>query len=84
MKVVDILYRFIYNILDVVFYIATQNFLRVIIISDKIRAYKDYIKGKRVSVCGIGISNLPLIDFLLSADALVTARDMKERELLGE
>ena len=56
----------------------------MIIISDKIKAYKDYIRGKRISVCGIGISNLPLIDFLLSADAVVTARDMKEREYLGE
>ena len=56
----------------------------MIIISDKIKAYKDHIKGKRISVCGIGISNLPLIDFLLSADAIVTARDMKEREFLGE
>lgn len=56
----------------------------MIIISDKVRQYKEQIKGKRISVCGIGISNLPLIDFLLSAGAVVTARDMKEKEFLGE
>lgn len=50
---------------------------------DKIQSYKNSIKGKSISVCGIGISNLPLIDFLLSAGAKVTARDMKERDALG-
>lgn len=58
--------------------------VRVIIISDRIRDYKESIKDKHISVCGIGISNLPLIDFLLSAGARVTARDMKEKELLGD
>lgn len=56
----------------------------MITITDKIQNYKNSIKGKRISVCGIGISNLPLIDFLLSAGAKVTARDMKEKEALGE
>ncbi|MBQ4116649.1 MAG: UDP-N-acetylmuramoyl-L-alanine--D-glutamate ligase [Clostridia bacterium] len=46
--------------------------------------YKNSIKGKKVSVCGIGISNLPLIDFLLSAGAEITARDMKEKKDLGD
>jgi len=55
-----------------------------VIITDKIQLYKNSIKGKRISVCGIGVSNLPLIDFLLSADALVTARDMKKKEELGD
>lgn len=38
------------------------------------------------AVCGIGISNLPLIDFLLGLgkDIRVTARDRKDREALGE
>ncbi len=51
---------------------------------DKTVEYKNSIKGKRISVCGIGVSNLPLIDFLLSAGALVTARDMKARETFGQ
>ena len=33
--------------------------------------------GKRCAVLGLGISNLPLIDFLLDRGALVSARDQK-------
>lgn len=58
--------------------------VRVIIITDKIREYRNYLSGKHISVCGIGISNLPLIDFLLSAGAHVTARDMKDRNDFGD
>lgn len=52
--------------------------------SDKTVEYKNSIKEKRISVCGIGVSNLPLIDFLLDAGAHVTARDMKPRESFGQ
>lgn len=54
------------------------------IFTDSIQDYKNSIKGKRVAVCGIGISNLPLIDFLLSAGAEITARDIKEKKDLGD
>ena len=37
-----------------------------------------------MAVAGIGISNRPLIDFLLERGAHVTARDKKERGTLGE
>lgn len=43
----------------------------------------DRIASGRTAVCGIGISNLPLIDFLLGLGAKVTARDKKERGQLG-
>lgn len=36
------------------------------------------------SVCGVGVSNLPLIDFLLERGIRVVARDKKSREQLGE
>lgn len=36
--------------------------------------------GKTAAVCGIGISNIPLIDFLVSHGAIVTARDKKNRD----
>ena len=39
-------------------------------------------RGRRVTVVGVGISNRPLIDFLLSAGARVSARDKKSREEL--
>ena len=67
--------------------ISTTNVTRVIFIirnSSKTVEYKKSIKGKRISVCGIGVSNLPLIDFLLGAGAVVTARDMKDRESFGQ
>lgn len=38
--------------------------------------------GKSCSVCGIGISNYPLINFLLDHGATVVARDIKPREKL--
>ncbi|MBE6602090.1 MAG: UDP-N-acetylmuramoyl-L-alanine--D-glutamate ligase [Ruminococcaceae bacterium] len=42
------------------------------------------LQGTRVMVIGLGISNLPLIDFLLQKGALVTACDAKERAALGD
>lgn len=40
--------------------------------------------GRRVTVVGVGRSNTPLVDFLLRAGAVVSARDRKCREELGE
>lgn len=51
--------------------------------TDKIRAFKQYINGKQVSVIGIGISNRPLIAFLQKNGARVTAHDKKTQEQLG-
>ncbi len=50
----------------------------------KLTRFKEYIKGKHAAVVGIGVSNTPLIDFLLSCGAKVTARDMKTAENLGD
>lgn len=49
--------------------------------------YSDFlqrIKGVRCAVVGLGVSNRPLIRFLLDAGAVVTARDQKAREELFE
>lgn len=46
--------------------------------------FKQYIKGKNTAVLGIGISNKPLIDFLMKLGAKVTAFDKKDRQSLGE
>ena len=50
----------------------------------KLTAFKEYISEKHVGVIGIGVSNTPLIDFLLSCGAKVTARDIKTREKMSE
>ncbi|GAA0071986.1 UDP-N-acetylmuramoyl-L-alanine--D-glutamate ligase [Clostridium sardiniense] len=47
------------------------------------REFKDFIKGKKVGVVGIGVSNIPLINFLVELDAKVTAFDMKSEAKLG-
>ncbi len=42
------------------------------------------IKGKKIAMCGIGISNTPLILSFLKQGARVIACDRREREMLGE
>ncbi len=46
--------------------------------------YMDNLKGKRVAVLGIGVSNRPLIKLLLENGIDVTAHDRQDREKLGE
>lgn len=50
----------------------------------KLSEYKNHIKNKRVSVVGLGVSNVPLIEFLHGCGAVITARDKKPVEELGE
>lgn len=50
----------------------------------KVAKFKEYIKGKNVGVIGIGISNRPLIKYLVSAGAEVLAYDRKTEEQLGD
>ena len=52
--------------------------------NQKLIEYKQFLKGKTATVIGIGISNIPLIDFLLENGVKVTARDMKSRQKLEE
>lgn len=46
--------------------------------------FKDFIKGKKTAVVGIGISNRPLIYFLAELGAEVTAFDRKSESELGD
>jgi len=46
--------------------------------------FKNFIKNKNVAVVGIGVSNIPLIYFLLSLGANVSAFDKKSEEDLGQ
>ncbi|MBW9153378.1 UDP-N-acetylmuramoyl-L-alanine--D-glutamate ligase [Clostridium estertheticum] len=45
--------------------------------------FKEFIKGKKVGVVGIGVSNIPLIHFLVKLQATVTAFDKKNQSMLG-
>ncbi|MBU3182717.1 UDP-N-acetylmuramoyl-L-alanine--D-glutamate ligase [Clostridium psychrophilum] len=46
--------------------------------------FKEFIKGKKVGVVGIGVSNIPLIHFLVKLQAVVTAFDKKTYDILGK
>jgi UDP-N-acetylmuramoylalanine--D-glutamate ligase len=46
--------------------------------------FKDFIKGKNTAVVGIGVSNIPLVRFLIDLGAKVSAFDKKTEEQLGE
>jgi UDP-N-acetylmuramoylalanine--D-glutamate ligase len=45
--------------------------------------FKVFIKGKNTAVVGIGVSNIPLINFLVELGAKVTAFDKKKEDQLG-
>ncbi len=46
--------------------------------------YVEGLKGKRIAVIGIGVSNEPLLELLLRHGCDVTACDMRSREEMGE
>lgn len=50
----------------------------------KLEQFCRTMHGKTVTVVGIGISNRPVVDFLLSIGCRVSARDKKSAEELGE
>ena len=50
----------------------------------KVAEFKSYIKDKKIGVIGIGISNRPLIKYLVDAGAYVTAYDKKTESQLGD
>ncbi len=50
----------------------------------KLSEFQNYIKNKKVSVIGLGVSNVPLIEFLHGCGAVITARDKKPVEELGD
>jgi UDP-N-acetylmuramoylalanine--D-glutamate ligase len=48
-------------------------------INAKLNKFKEEIVGKKVAVLGVGISNIPAIEYLVSLGANVEARDKKEK-----
>lgn len=51
---------------------------------EEFSTFKRYIKGKKVAVLGIGVSNKPLIKYIINLGAAVTACDKKTREDIGD
>lgn len=50
--------------------------------NEKLELFKKTLKDKKVSVIGIGVSNIPLIKFLCQNKAIVTACDKRDKEKL--
>ena len=50
----------------------------------KIESFFRSVRGKKVVFCGVGTSNLPLVQLFLEKGAEVTACDRREREQLGK
>ncbi len=48
------------------------------------KKFFEHIKNKKIAMCGIGVSNTPLIMDFLSKGAKVYACDRRSRELIGE
>ena len=45
--------------------------------NNKLKKFIDYLKTKKVLILGIGVSNLPLLDYLYNHDIKIYIRDRK-------
>ena len=52
--------------------------------NQKLEEFKQNIKGKYVAIMGMGVSNTPLIKYLLDLDVNITVFDKKTEEELGK
>jgi UDP-N-acetylmuramoylalanine--D-glutamate ligase len=52
--------------------------------NEKLEQFKEFIRGKYVAIMGMGISNTPLIRYLMDLDANLTVFDKKSEEELGK
>lgn len=50
----------------------------------KLKAFENNVKGKRIAIVGLGVSNIPLIDYLYNLMAKVTVFDEREEEKLDK
>lgn len=46
-------------------------------VNEKLEEFNNYIKGKKVAIIGLGVSNLPLIDYLKELKAVIMLFDNK-------
>ena len=48
----------------------------------KLEEFENFIRGKKVAIIGMGVSNIPLLDYLYNLDANVSVFDNREAEQL--
>lgn len=52
--------------------------------NEKLEEFNNYIKNKQIAIIGLGISNLPLIDYLYNKGAKITVFDSRPTEEISE
>ena len=50
--------------------------------NEKLEEFNNYIRGKKVAIIGLGVSNTPLIDYLYNLGSIVTVFDNKDIDTL--
>ncbi len=53
-------------------------------VNEKLQEFEKYIIGKKVAIIGLGISNIPLLDYLYKHNALVSVFDKREIDALDK
>jgi len=53
-------------------------------INKKLNEFENYIKGKKVAIIGIGVSNIPLLQYFNNLGAIVTVFDKREEEKIDK
>ena len=51
-------------------------------INKKLQEFETYIRNKKVAIIGLGVSNIPLLDYLYNLEASITIFDKKEENLM--
>ena len=52
--------------------------------NQKLEKFEEHIKNKKIAVIGVGVSNIPLIDYLFEKEAKVTIFDDREEEKISK
>lgn len=52
-------------------------------INKKLEKFEQFLKGKNVAIIGVGVSNIPLIDYLYKKNAKVSVFDDREKEKIS-
>ena len=53
-------------------------------VNEKLEEFNQYIVGKRVAIIGVGVSNLPLLDYFYEHKAKVTVFDNRELDNIDQ
>ena len=52
--------------------------------NQKLEKFEEHIKNKKIAVIGVGVSNIPLIDYLFEKEAKVTIFDDRQEEKISK